>query len=87
MNEKTYPVLSTSRSEIVSAIEEQHRITRERFQLEPVDDLLIFVRDIADDSVIEYIARKAGDWIMEGGDYYGALIEAAIAAEEKFTNG
>jgi len=63
-----FPVLSTDREEIAQAT---------RSYLNPNGERVAKLVAEADDETISHIARKAGDFLIEGGSYYEALAYAA----------
>jgi hypothetical protein len=68
-----YPVLRACRSEIAEAI----RNSEHNSEIESDAEKLAAALESAEEHYIEQIARKVGDLMMDGGDYWGALPLAA----------
>lgn len=68
---KSYPVLTTSRGEMLQMTEERPDL----FWDITAQEMAERVRT-ATDQDLEWIARKAGDYLIEGGDYYEAIAAA-----------
>lgn len=74
---KPFPVLSLCREDVAVALANDRALTGVEDDYAPGDDLpeqYVQAAEEITDEGMAYLARKVGDSMMEGGDYWGAIV-------------